>query len=166
MIRISVTSKLDGIRSWSLQALETCPGSVSSGGGLVDACKGCYATTGNYRYPNVKAPRSENKEDWKRDSWVSDMVRELDKDQFSYDGLRVIFDYMEDLEDSIGEPIELDVVSICCDYYEMTPEEIIEAYSIPYDAADDDLWETVRCYLEGRTSIVGETDKTIVFAQF
>jgi hypothetical protein len=82
MIRISVTSKLDGIRSWSLQALETCPGSVSSDGGLVDACKGCYATTGNYRYPNVKAPRIENKEDWKRDAWVSDMVRELDKDRF------------------------------------------------------------------------------------
>jgi len=47
-IRISVTSKLDGIRSWSLQALETCPGSIESPGVLVDACKGCYATTGNY----------------------------------------------------------------------------------------------------------------------
>ena len=81
MLRISVTSKLDGIRSWSLQALETCPGSIQNGS-LVDACKGCYATTGNYRYPNVKAPRIENKDDWKRDSWVDDMVKELDKDRF------------------------------------------------------------------------------------
>lgn len=81
MLRISVTSKLDGIRSWSLQALETCPGSIENGS-LVDACKGCYATTGNYRYPNVKAPRIENKEDWKRDNWVDDMVKELDKDRF------------------------------------------------------------------------------------
>ena len=81
MLRISVTSKLDGIRSWSLQALETCPGSIENGS-LVDACKGCYATQGNYRYPNVKAPRIENKEDWKRDSWVDDMVKELDKDRF------------------------------------------------------------------------------------
>ena len=88
------------------------------------------------------------------------------KDQFSYDGLRVIFDYMEELEDSIGESLELDVIAICCDYYEMTPEEIIEAYSIPYDAAKDDLWDTVRDYLEDRTMIVGETDDTIVFAQF
>ena len=46
--RISVTSKLDGIRSWSLQALETCPGSIAAPGELVDACKGCYATSGNY----------------------------------------------------------------------------------------------------------------------
>lgn len=81
-IRISTTSKLDGIRSWSLQALDTCPGSVSSPGVLVDACKGCYATTGNYRYPNVKAPRVENREDWQRIEWCDDMVRALDKDRF------------------------------------------------------------------------------------
>ena len=81
-IRISTTSKLDGIRSWSLQALDTCPGSVSSPGVLVDACKGCNATTGNYRYPNVKAPRLENREDWQRIEWCDDMVRALDKDRF------------------------------------------------------------------------------------
>lgn len=81
MLRISVTSKLDGIRSWSLQALETCPGSMENGK-LVDACSGCYATQGNYRYPNVKAPRIENAIDWKRDAWVDDMVKELDKDRF------------------------------------------------------------------------------------
>lgn len=81
-IRISVTSKLDGIRSWSLQALDTCPGSVASPGVLVDACKGCYATTGNYRYPNVKAPRIENREDWQRLEWVDDMVKALDSDRY------------------------------------------------------------------------------------
>lgn len=73
-IRISETSKLDGIKSWSLQAVDTCPGSVAKGGGLVDACKGCYATTGNYNFPNVKAPRAENRIDWERAEWVDDMV--------------------------------------------------------------------------------------------
>lgn len=81
-LRISVTSKLDGIRSWSLQAIETCPGSIASPGELVDACKGCYATTGNYNYPNVKAPRAENKQDWQRIEWVDDMVRELETDRY------------------------------------------------------------------------------------
>jgi hypothetical protein len=81
-VKLSVTSKLDGIKSWSLQAIETCPGSVAAGGGLVDACKGCYATTGNYNYPNVKAPRAFNKEDWRRDSWVSDMVQALENDRY------------------------------------------------------------------------------------
>ena len=82
MINISVTSKLDGIRSWSLQALDTCPGSISSPGVLVDACKGCYATTGNYRYPNVKAPRISNQSDWQRIGWVNDMVKVLENDRF------------------------------------------------------------------------------------
>jgi len=81
-MKISVTSKLDGIRSWSLQALETCPGSVAAPGELVDACKGCYATTGNYVFANVKAPRAHNKADWQRISWVDDMVQELNKDRF------------------------------------------------------------------------------------
>jgi hypothetical protein len=81
-MKISVTSKLDGIRSWSLQALDTCPGSIASPGELVDACKGCYATTGNYVFANVKAPRAHNKEDWQRLEWVDDMVAELNKDRF------------------------------------------------------------------------------------
>jgi hypothetical protein len=82
MPKISITSKLDGIRSWSLQALDTCPGSIESPGVLVDACKGCYATTGNYRYPNVIAPREFNKKDWQRMGWVDDMVNELERDRY------------------------------------------------------------------------------------
>lgn len=81
-IKISITSKLDGIRSWSLQALETCPGSIASPGELVDACKGCYATTGNYRFANVKAPRAHNKIDWQRLEWTDDMVAALDADRY------------------------------------------------------------------------------------
>lgn len=81
-VKLSVTSKLDGIRSWSLQALDTCPGSIASNGELVDACKGCYATQGNYRYPNVKAPRLFNREDWQRDDWVFDMVTALSNDRY------------------------------------------------------------------------------------
>ena len=82
MPKISITSKLDGIRSWSLQALDTCPGSIESPGVLVDACKGCYATTGNYRFANVKAPREFNRTDWERYEWVDDMVQELERDRY------------------------------------------------------------------------------------
>lgn len=81
-IKLSKTSKLDGILSWSLQAIDTCPGSVAKGGGLVDACRGCYATTGNYNYPNVKAPRAFNREDWSRDAWVNDMIAALDSSRY------------------------------------------------------------------------------------
>ena len=69
-------------RSWSLQALDTCPASKDSKGELVPACKGCYATSGNYRFPNVKAPREHNREDWQSLDWVDVMVSELDNDRY------------------------------------------------------------------------------------
>ena len=64
MIRLSKPSKMP-CKSWSLEALDTCPASTDSNGDLVPACVGCYATDGNYRFPNVKAPRVSNKQDWK-----------------------------------------------------------------------------------------------------
>ena len=82
MIKLSKTSKLDGILSWSLQALDTCPGSRSDDGGLVPACQGCYATTGNYRFANVKKPREFNREDWQRDNWVQDMIYSLNNSRY------------------------------------------------------------------------------------
>lgn len=79
MVKLSKTSKL-GTKSWSLQAIETCPGSVGADGNLVPACSGCYATTGMYHFGAVKAVRADNKADWQRDGWVADMVAALKKD--------------------------------------------------------------------------------------
>jgi len=81
MLKLSTTSKL-GTKSWSLQAIETCPGSVGKDGKLVAACSGCYATTGMYHFGAVKQVRADNKEDWKRDGWVKDMVVALRKDGY------------------------------------------------------------------------------------
>jgi len=80
-MKISKVGKLNS-RSWSLEALETCPASKGSDGELVPACKGCYAVGGNYRFKNVKEARSHNKKDWKRSEWVADMIEELDSDRY------------------------------------------------------------------------------------
>lgn len=80
-IAMSKASKLSA-RSWSLQAIDTCPGSRDANGELVPACSGCYATSGNYRFANVKTPRENNRLDWVRPDWVDDMVRELSNDRF------------------------------------------------------------------------------------
>lgn len=82
-IRFSTTSKL-GMRSWSLQAYETCPGSIDPDtGNLVLACEGCYAdpSQGNYRFKPVRAVREANREDWQRADWEDDMVVQLAKDR-------------------------------------------------------------------------------------
>jgi hypothetical protein len=82
MIKLSKTSKLDGILSWSLQAIDTCPGSSDGKGGLVDACKGCYATTGFYQFAPAKNARAFNRQDWERDTWINDMVMSLDSSRY------------------------------------------------------------------------------------
>jgi len=59
-------------------------------------------------------------------------------DQFSYEGLIALFDYLEMLEDDIGEPIELDVISLCCEYSEYENlKEFQNDYGDEYESLDD-----------------------------
>lgn len=84
--------------------------------------------------------------------------------QFTYDGLEVIYDYLE----SCDEDIELDVIAICCDYSEDSPEEIASYYDIDISEAEDDdeIRTIVRDYLEYHSVVLGETSSTIVYATF
>ena len=81
LIKLSKPSKMPCL-SWSLEALRTCPAAKKPDGSLVDACRGCYATQGNYNFPSVRGSREHNRTDWKRDAWVSDMVQALDNDRY------------------------------------------------------------------------------------
>ena len=40
------------------------------------------------------------------------------KDQFSYDGKKVLFGYLEQYEDDTGQKLEIDVIALCCEYEE------------------------------------------------
>ena len=96
--------------------------------------------------------------------------------QFSYEGLEVLFNYLEELSDSIGEPYELDVVALCCEYDEDTPEAIAQNYGIAIHANPEELEDTfsipsnaelVADYLEKEGVYIGETRSgTIVYRQF
>ena len=37
---------------------------------------------------------------------------------FSYEGLCALFDYLEKMEESTGEPIEFDPIALCCEFTE------------------------------------------------
>lgn len=48
---------------------------------------------------------------------------------FSFNGLNALFDYLEEYEESTGEEVELDVIALCCDYTEYKDlQEIIDNY--------------------------------------
>lgn len=81
IVMLSNTSKL-GVKSWSLQAYNTCPASIDDNGLLVDACSGCYAAYGNYRFSNVKAVREYNRITWNNDNFVDDFIKQLDTERY------------------------------------------------------------------------------------
>jgi len=89
-------------------------------------------------------------------------------DNFSYEGLSILFDYLEELGDGCGEEIELDVIALCCDFLEASPKEIADAYGIELDPDDDTEvnFDKVFAYLADHTSVIGHTDTTIVYQNF
>jgi hypothetical protein len=95
------------------------------------------------------------------------------KENFTYEGLGLLFDYFESYEEETGEEIELDVIAICCEYNEDTVAEIARNYSIDLNDADpeaddyeDQCRDIVREYLNDNTSIVGDTADGFVYACF
>ena len=60
-----------------------------------------------------------------------DEFRKCDRyDSFSYEGYEVLFDYLEELEESCGEEWELDVIAICCDWAEEPLQDILDNYNL------------------------------------
>jgi hypothetical protein len=95
------------------------------------------------------------------------------KENFSYEGLNALFDYLESYEEETGQEIELDVIALCCDYTEDTVAEIARDYSIDLNDADpeaddyeDQCKEIVRDYLTDHTSVVGDTADGFVYLSF
>jgi len=90
------------------------------------------------------------------------------KDQFSYDGKKVLFDYLEAYEDETGEKVELDVIALCCEYEESSVTDIAANYNIDIEGLDErEALDTVLEYLNDRTQVVGAigTD-TVLFQSF
>lgn len=87
------------------------------------------------------------------ESLFIDMFRKYNRlDNFSYEGLQELYSYLVDLSDETGEPIELDVIGLCCDYYESDAQEVVNDYK-------DELSEAVSLaddYGQTIDDIVGE----------
>ena len=103
-----------------------------------------------------------------------DAFRAYDRyDAFGYQALKVIFDYLEQYEEDMGEEIELDVIAICCDYNVNDAATIARDYSIDLahlDAEDDDYEEqceeAVLEYLNDHTMVLGQCVDGIVYQCF
>ena len=53
----------------------------------------------------------------------------LRPDNFTYGGLSAMFEHLEELENDIGEELELNVIAICCDFAQFNIKELEFEYS-------------------------------------
>ena len=77
---------------------------------------------------------------------------------FTFDGLWELWQYLAEYEESTGEEIELDVIGLCCEYSEETWQTIASAYDIDLSDKEeaDDKYDAVKDYLENEGVFVGE----------
>lgn len=86
-----------------------------------------------------------------------DEMNSVRPDNFSYEGLGELFDFLEEAEDNgSGEDHELDVIGICCDFAEAEISEVLSDYNL------EDIEE-----LEESTIVlsIDGTDR-VIYAQF
>ena len=58
------------------------------------------------------------------------------KTNFSYEGLKALFEWFEEYENDTGEEMELDVIAICCDFSEY---ESLKEYNEDYDKEYEEI---------------------------
>jgi hypothetical protein len=108
-----------------------------------------------------------------KSSFIDAFKQSSRKDQFSYEALEAIFEYLEDYSNDTGENVELDIVAICCEWVEMTWQEVVQAYDVDLsDVADEDKADAVWDFLTDETAGVyrvsneESVDGSFVFVQF
>ena len=96
------------------------------------------------------------------------LLKEDDNVDWSWSGAEALVEYLEDLEDSLGESIAFDRVAIRCEYSEYSSAlEAAQDYGfIPEDDEDeDDVESSAIAYLEDKTTVI-KFEGGVIIQQF
>ena len=66
-----------------------------------------------------------------------DEFQKIRKENFSYDGLKTLFQYLDDLSEDTGENIEFDPIGFCCEFSEYSLEEFNEDWPCELSSFDE-----------------------------
>lgn len=90
------------------------------------------------------------------------------KDQFSVEALEAIFNYLDNYSEETGENVEFDIVGICCEWAEMTWQEIAQYYGVDLSQCtdDDERIGEVEDFLCKNTQYCELSNDVFVFVQF
>jgi len=83
--------------------------------------------------------------------------QETRPNNFSYNGLRALYDYLSEYENSIGEEIEFDMIALCCDFSEY---ENFEEFKNDYQD-----FETLK-ELQEHTTVIMIDDESFIIQVF
>jgi hypothetical protein len=74
---------------------------------------------------------------------------------FTYKGLKALFEYLEEYEEDCDQDIELDVCAICCEFTEyVNLQEFRDNYSEDYQSMADVENETTVIMIDGESFII------------
>ncbi len=81
------------------------------------------------------------------------------ENQFSREGLKSLFEYIEEYEQDCGEEVELDVIALCCEFVEY---EDLDEFHGDYDKEEYPNLETLRDY----TDVIEIDEDSFIIAAF
>ena len=95
---------------------------------------------------------------------------------FSREARVALFDWLSQVEEDCGEDWELDPIGICCEWSELSLDEVVSSYDLESvivnelgcsEGLEDDIKMVVQDFLEEQTSLIDITsDGKYVFQQF
>ena len=65
-----------------------------------------------------------------------DAFQAIRPDNFSYEGLGALYEYLESMSEQMGEAFELDVIALCCNFTEYSEDEARREFDIDPDSED------------------------------
>ena len=84
--------------------------------------------------------------------------KRFERDNFSYDGLKALFEYLEEYEEGTGEEVELDVIALCCDYMEY---DSLNEYNRDYDTKYSEIDA-----IQNDTTLIKIDDNSFIIQQY
>lgn len=83
-------------------------------------------------------------------------------DNFSEEGLIALFDYLDMLSDDIGEPLQLDVIGLCCEFSEFDIDDLKDSYDMLDGLTNEQAIERLQDY----TTVIGVDKRTFIIQEF
>ena len=96
---------------------------------------------------------------------TNEIANHLRQDQYasySYNGSLALAEYLEELEESVGEPMELDVIAIRCEF---TEYESLDELAKNYFSSESEKPHDLKEYFEENTTLI-EFDGGIIIQDF